>query len=294
MNGRFSRMLVVAGPALLLSVGVVVLGFRSIERFDRAIGASAHVGLALFSIAVLAGIAACIVSYYEYHGFGRQEGVIRKGPSKPLVAITFDDGPNPNYTPKILDVLREKGIKATFFCVGVHVKKYPEVARRIVAEGHDIGNHTYSHRDLAPSTRRVVINQIRRGADAIFSVTGVNAKLFRPPRGLYSEAVRRIVVEEFGLQMVLWTVSALDWRRLSPRQIVRRVARFVRPGAIILFHDSGALLRREGGKRTSTVEALPLVIDYLREAGYQIVPVSEMLRHLTDSELEPRRILERA
>ncbi len=294
MNGRFSRLLAIAGPALILSAGAVVLGLRSVERLDRIIGASTHVGLVLFSILILAGIAAALVSYYEYHGFGRQDGVIRRGPSKPLVAITFDDGPNPKYTPKILDVLREKGVRATFFCVGLHVKKYPQVARRIVAEGHDIGNHTYGHRDLAPSTRRVVVNQIRRGADAIFSVTGVDPKLFRPPRGLYSEAVRRIVVEEFGLQMVLWTVSALDWRRLSPGQIVRRVARFVRPGAIILFHDSGALLRREGGKRTSTVEALPLVIDYLREAGYQIVPVSEMLRHLADSELEPRRILERA
>ncbi|MCL5291107.1 MAG: polysaccharide deacetylase family protein [Actinobacteria bacterium] len=291
MNSRPYRLLVVVGVAVLLTA--VTSAYRP-TLVERVLGGSAHYAPTLFVSFAIIAVVAVIVSYYEYHGFGTQEGIVRRGPNAPVVAITYDDGPNPKYTPRILEILQTKEARATFFCTGLHVEKYPEIARRIVAEGHDIGSHTYSHRDLVPATRRVVEDQLRRAEAAIFSVTGVATRLFRPPRGLYSNAVRRIVVDEFGLQMILWTVSALDWRGLTPKQIVRRIARYVRPGAIILFHDSGALLRREGGKRASTVEALPLVIDYLRSAGYEIVPVSEMLDRLTDTEMEPRRALERA
>jgi len=220
---------------------------------------------------------AIFLTYYVYHGFGSQEGIFRGGPHERLVSITFDDGPNPIYTPKILDILREKGVKATFFVVGRQVEKYPDVARRVVEEGHDIGNHTYSHRELVPSTRRIVLNQVRKADRAIQKATGVKTRLFRPPRGMYGNALRKILREE-GYRIILWTVSTADWSGISAKAILRRIKLYVRRGGIILFHDSGALFRNEGASRENTVQALPMVIDYLWEKGFEIVPISEMLK----------------
>lgn len=227
--------------------------------------------------AALLLVAGVFISYYEYHGFGSQEGIVRCGSSERReIAITFDDGPNPRYTPAILDALKTKGVKATFFVTGRHVQKYPEIAKRIAVEGHDIGNHTYSHRELVPATRQAVVWQVRQAARVIEEVTGRKTRLMRPPRGIYSNAVRQLLVEE-GYQIVLWTVSGIDWRGVSAKRIARRVLRYAQPGGIILLHDGGALLRREGASRRNTVEALPLIINGLRERGYRIVTMSHML-----------------
>ena len=241
-----------------------------------------------------AGGLAAFVSYFEYHGIGSQDGIIRRGPHENIVAITFDDGPNPAYTPQLLDTLKEKGVKATFFVVGLHVKKYPDIARRIVAEGHDIGNHTYTHKDLVPATRRMVLAQTHKTDQVIKRVTGRTTKLFRPPRGIYSGAVRRLLVDEEGYRLILWSVSSIDWRQTSPVKILGRVLAYARPGSILLFHDSGALLRREGASRQNTVEALPMVIDALRAKGYEFVTMTEMLERSAEAELELAGILEQA
>jgi len=231
-------------------------------------------GLAAGFLITLAGF----ISYYEYHGIGPQDGIIRRGPKdKKVVSLTFDDGPSLRYTPAILDILKEKGVKATFFVTGKHVLKHSEIARRIVQEGHDIGNHTHTHRELSPSTRRIVLNQVRKAEKAIKAVTGANPHLFRPPRGIYSNAVRQLLVDE-GYRIILWTVSTIDWSGVSAKTIVRRVNRYARNGSIILFHDNSSFFRRDRAKRKNTVEALPLVIDNLRERGFEIVPISEMLR----------------
>lgn len=235
-----------------------------------------------FLIALAIGCLAAFITYYEYHGIGSQEGIIRRGERRPVVCITFDDGPDPKHTPQILDILKDKGVKATFFVVGKNVEKYPDIARRIVEEGHDIGNHTYSHKELAPSTRKIIINELSKTDVAIKDVTGVSTKLFRPPRGIYSQASRQLLVE-LGYKIILWSVSSVDWRRTSPNWIVNRIRRYARYGSIILFHDGGALLRREGGLRGNTVKALPLVIDYL-QSHFQIIPVSKMLNLSTKEE----------
>ncbi|MBS3908626.1 MAG: polysaccharide deacetylase family protein [Actinobacteria bacterium] len=241
-----------------------------------------------------AGGLAAFVSYFEYHGIGSQDGIVRRGPHEDIVAITFDDGPNPAYTPQLLDILKEKGVKATFFVVGLHVKKYPDIARRIVAEGHDIGNHTYTHKDLVPATRRMVLAQTHKTEQAIKRVTGRTTKLFRPPRGIYSGAVRRLLVDDEGYRLILWSVSSIDWRQTSPLKILRRVLCHTRPGSILLFHDSGAVLRREGASRQNTVDALPMVIDALRERGYEFVTMTEMLERGAEAETELAGILEQA
>ncbi len=249
----------------------------------------------LIGLVVLLVAFAFFISYYEYHGIGPQEGIIRRGPHQNIVSLTFDDGPSPTYTPQILDILKEKEVRASFFVVGQSVEKYPEIARRIVAEGHDMGNHTYSHRKLVPSTRKVVLNQLEKADSAIRTVTGVRTRIFRPPRGMITNAVRSLVVSK-GYRIVLWTTSSMDWSRISPRTMLIRLKWFVRSGGIILFHDSGALIRKEGASRENTVQVLPILIDYLRDRkGYEIVPVSEMLDKLGEDEfIETEEALENA
>lgn len=239
------------------------------------------------SALVLASLAV-FVSYYEYHGIGPQEGITRRGPFLPVVAITFDDGPHPVYTPKILDILKEKRVKATFFVVGSCVKKYPEIARRIVAEGHDIANHTYSHRDLVPAGKKTVLGQIRKTDQTIKEATGIKTTLFRPPRGIYSNMVRKLLLED-GYQIILWTVSTIDWRGDSPGRILWRVKRHIKNGGIILYHDNGSIIRPEKESRSNTYKSLPDVIDYLKDAGFEILPISEMLTLL---ELEAQADIE--
>ncbi|HEY3375524.1 MAG TPA: polysaccharide deacetylase family protein [Candidatus Aquicultor sp.] len=284
-----------ATSAIVLSlIGIFAIAILRSPEFWEWFRDADALNLLIGGIFLLIPIVAAMVSYYEYHGIGCQDGIMRRGPHENVIAITFDDGPNPIYTPKILDVLKEKGVKATFFVVGCHVKKYPEVAKRIVDEGHDIGNHTYTHKDMVPSTRRMVLAQTRKTNHIIEQVTGANTKLFRPPRGIYSTAVRKVIVDEEGYNLILWTVSSVDWRGLSPQRILRRITRFARPGAILLFHDSGALVRREGASRENTVESLGLVIDHLHARGFEIIPISEMLRRLEEQEMETSGILTQA
>lgn len=278
---------------LLLAILITRAIVRQPEFLERLLEIGfAHVLVLAFLVGM--GVLAAFISYFEYHGIGCQDGILRRGPHQNIVAITFDDGPNPNYTPQILDILKEKGVKATFFVVGLHVKKYPDIAKRIVAEGHDIGNHTYTHKDLVPATRRMVLAQAHKTEQIIKRVTGVMPKYFRPPRGIYSSAVRRLLVDKEDYRLVLWTASSVDWRKISADAILRRISRHTRPGSILLFHDSGALIRREGASRENTVEALPKVIDYLKAKGYEMVTVTEMLRRLEEEEMAVAGIWEQA
>lgn len=214
---------------------------------------------------------------YVYKGFGVQKDLIRHGPEHfKYVAITFDDGPDPLYTLQILDILKEKNVKATFFLIGKNAEKYPEIAKRIVKEGHSIGNHTYSHRSLIPLSAAATREEIKKGEEAIYKATGIRPTLFRPPRGIYSMYALRFLREE-RYTVVLWDVSTMDWAELSPQSIVLNVLRHVKPGSIILFHDSGDIVSFKGGDRTNTVKALPLVIDELRAKGYEFVTVDQMI-----------------
>lgn len=285
---------IVSNTIVILLIGLVAaVILRQPSFLDRLLDLD-FTEILLFLGLPVVGFLLIFISYFEYHGIGSQDGVMRRGPHENVVAITFDDGPNPIYTPQILDILKEKDVKATFFVVGLHVKKYPEIARRIVAEGHDIGNHTYTHKDLVPSTRRMVLAQVHKTDHVIKHVTGVATNLFRPPRGIYSSAVRKLLVDEERYHFILWSVSSTDWRKISPGNILKRVARYTRPGAILLFHDSGALIRREGGSRENTVESLGMVIDYLRGKGYEIMPITEMIRRIEEEGMEAAGIWEQA
>jgi peptidoglycan/xylan/chitin deacetylase (PgdA/CDA1 family) len=193
---------------------------------------------------------------------------------QPVVALTFDDGPSP-YTAQVLDILARYQVKATFFVIGMNVEKYPDLVRRIVTEGHTIGNHTYSHPLLGPleSPGRFQ-HELDRADMAIQAATGVRPVLFRPPRGLRSPWMIHLALNK-GYQVVMWSVSPDDWRRPSPAVITGRVLARVRPGAIILLHDGLETLGNPHMQHT--VDALPDIIEGLQARGYRLVTVPELM-----------------
>ena len=214
---------------------------------------------------------------YVYKGFGMQKDIIRQGPHHfKYVALTFDDGPDPIYTPEILDILEKKNVYATFFLIGKSVEQYPDIAKRIVDEGHSIGNHTYSHKSLIPLSKKATVHEIKKAEKAIEDATQVRPTLFRPPRGIYSSFARNFLMDE-RYTIALWDVSAMDWAEIEPNGIVSAVVKKTRPGSILLFHDSGDLITFKGGNRSHTVKALPYVIDELKSMGYEFITVDQMI-----------------
>lgn len=192
-------------------------------------------------------------------------------PLPKVVALTFDDGPHPVFTPQILDILKRYRVRATFFLIGRRAERYPDLAQRVVAEGHEIGNHTYSHpADLPRKDWDAIRNEIVKGADVIERVTGVRPKLFRPPRGYLNYRIHT-AAQLCGFTVVLWTVSADHHDALTPKAMAQRVFKLVHPGAIILMHDGRIPIRWKD------VKALPLILDGLRKRGYRFVTVSELL-----------------
>jgi peptidoglycan/xylan/chitin deacetylase (PgdA/CDA1 family) len=188
------------------------------------------------------------------------------------VALTFDDGPSRD-TERILDILAEHDLRATFFMIGSHVEDFPQTAQRVVACGHEIGNHSYSHpiylyRSLG-ETRR----QLERAQAVIAEMTGVHPKLARPPCGVRTPAYFR-EARRLGLRTVQWDVAGFDWKRRSSEEVARDVLKGARPGSIILLHDGDSEGKRD---RHATVAALPLIIEGLHEKGLRIVPLGELL-----------------
>ncbi len=165
-------------------------------------------------------------------GSGRRSSV-------PAFQLTFDDGPNPKYTPQVLDWLKENHLHATFFLVGENVARYPGLVKRIVAEGHDIGNHSWSHPKLSGMSDAKVRDQIKRTHDAIVSACGRAPTLFRPPYGALKPAQKAWIEKEFGYKTVLWDIDTLDWTKTSSAAVAKRIEKGLRPGRsnIILSHD---------------------------------------------------------
>lgn len=232
---------------------------------------------AIIIAAAFLAAAALAVGYYEYHGIGPQDGVLRSGnpQSGKKTVLTFDDGPSEEYTPIILDILHDRGVKAVFFLTGRQAEKHPEIVRRILDDGHEIGNHTYSHVNLVFLREKDWQEEILRGEQAIAEITGRKPGLFRPPRCLFNEKIRRFLLGR-GDQIILWSVSAADWLPFGQNFVSWRVRRFAKPGGIILFHDGGALVKSHGGKRDVTVKSLQIVIDSLRADGYEFTSLGKL------------------
>ncbi len=189
-------------------------------------------------------------------------------PNQKLVALTFDDGPWPGQTEKILRVLRQHKVKASFFMIGYLARRYPSIAEKVAAEGHVVGNHTAGHRMLTKLTSAAVDTQIAQGAGIIERSTGQTPEWFRPPGGDISPAVWSRI-RRVRLKVALWDVDPQDWRGIPSPKIAHDVVTRVRPGAIVLLHDGG-------GDRTQTIRALPVIIRALKSRGYRFVTLDEM------------------
>lgn len=179
------------------------------------------------------------------------------------VAITFDDGPHPEYTSELLDGLKERGVQATFFVTGEHAEEYPELIRRISDEGHLLGNHTYSHLQLSNGNREVFKEELVKTSDLLYDITGKKVQYVRPPYGTWDKTFEK----ELNMFPVLWDVDPLDWCSSDAACVTQRVLAKVEENSIILLHDS----------YPSTVTAAFNIIDTLQAEGYEFVTVEEIL-----------------
>jgi peptidoglycan/xylan/chitin deacetylase (PgdA/CDA1 family) len=183
-----------------------------------------------------------------------------------LIALTFDDGPYPFYTPLLLHVLDRSHVEATFFCVGRSAQQFPELMDRIVASGDEIGNHTFNHYKLNGLSDEQIAEQIMEGGAILSTFVGHPIDLFRPPHGRYDKRVLEIA-SAMGYRTVFWNDSPEDTKNISPTLEVQRVLAQARPGGIVLLHSG----------QYRTIEALPVIIDKLRAEGYTFVTVGQLL-----------------
>lgn len=181
------------------------------------------------------------------------------------VALTFDDGPSGRYTRALLDGLYERGVKATFLLCGYRIKDYPDITQRILDEGHEIGYHGYSHKNMQELSRRTIASEII-DTDALLP-EGCHPRFLRPPGGCCSDAVRQ-VAEARGLVILGWSVDPRDWATKDAAAVERTVLKNVSDGDIVLLHDMS----------TSSVEAALTIIDALQKRNFEIVTVSELAR----------------
>ena len=188
------------------------------------------------------------------------------------VALTFDDGPNEPYTSRILDILSGYLVKSVFFVCGRNVEFHPELSRRIVQEGHLLGNHTHSHSRFLTTTG-LALWETLKAAEVIQRITGVIPEYFRPPYGA-PNPLFWWVLKRKGYRVVLWDVDGRDWERPSAPELAQRIVSKVKPNSVILLHDGHNVCH--GDDRSPTVEALPLIIEGLRDRGYVFVRLDEL------------------
>ena len=182
--------------------------------------------------------------------------------SKKYIALTFDDGPHPVYTQKILDILEEKKVAATFFVVGFRAEIFPDALKRMKKLDCEIGNHTYNHADLSGNVKNGVTYQIEKCSEAIFTAIEEYPIIYRPPFGKISKANEKRI----PLKKILWTVDSLDWNTKNKDKVIKNVVKNVKDGSIILMHDF----------YESTLNALPEIIEILKGEEYEFVTVSEL------------------
>jgi peptidoglycan-N-acetylglucosamine deacetylase len=193
-----------------------------------------------------------------------------------LIALTFDDGPYPVYTPMLLDVLHDLGVPATFFLIGADAQQWPEITRRIEADGDEIADHTYSHPNLDQESPDQVRREILEGRDTLWGLSHDPAvrTLMRPPHGRYTERTLQIA-QALGYSVVLWTDDSGDWRTFTVDRLERHLLEYATAPEIVLLH-SGKL---------ATIEALPYVVERFKRAGYKFVTVGQLLKLVQINEL---------
>ncbi|MDI3280153.1 MAG: polysaccharide deacetylase family protein [Bacillota bacterium] len=228
-------------------------------------------GLRAAELALAGGVVWAGLPELWWHYLG--QGVIRRGPAEGgALALTFDDGPDPRYTPQILDLLAAHGARATFFVVGRKVRAHPKLVQRMVAEGHEVGNHTFSHRHAWWTPPQRVRSEIEEGERAIEEVAGQKPRYFRPPWGGFNLLSGLVALRRY--QVVLWSCEVRDWAAgTTSRRLAEEVLSRAEAGEIVDLHDSGGA----PGAAARTVEALRLILPGLAARGLRSVTLSELL-----------------
>ncbi|MAZ27156.1 MAG: hypothetical protein CL868_08790 [Cytophagaceae bacterium] len=234
----------------------LILIFAAIVAMGLMLGLS--IWFAVFSFLVLPLIFFVISFQIQWNFF--LEAFNYKRTSQKVLALTFDDGPHPEITPQILDLLKKHNAKATFFCIGQHAEKHPEILKRILEEGHGVGNHSYSHKNTFPFFGESQIKTELEQTDAILKQANT---LFRPPFGVTNPTIAK-VVKETGHQVIGWNVRSFDTVIKNPQTITKRILNKVKPGSIILMHDT----------RPQTLEALKVILPRL--SGHKLVTISQL------------------
>ena len=231
----------------------------------------------LETLAIITGTAVAIGlvgGYYAAYSIRSQvfgKTIWRGKTNSKAIALTFDDGPSED-TESVLDVLREYDVKATFFMIGSQVERLPDVARRVVREGHQIGNHSLSHSIYLYQAPSATKRELEESQQVIARVTGVTPTVARPPCGVrtpvYFATARRL-----GLKTIQWTVTGFDWKPISAKEIAENVLKEVLPGSIVLLHDGDDTLK---SNRVETTRALPLIIEGVRSKNLKITALKEL------------------
>lgn len=211
-------------------------------------------------IVLLLLILICLISYHQQDYIATM-GKIEEGQKK--IALTFDDGPHPYYTEQLLDGLKERGVKATFFVTGEHAKLHADIIKRMSEDGHLIGNHTYSHMQLGKTNREEFKEELMQTNEVIKGITGEEVIYVRPPYGSWDKELET----ELNMFPVLWTIDPLDWCSDNVDAVTKRVLSKAGENDIILMHDYYA----------STVTAALQIVDELQKKGYEFVTVEEIL-----------------
>jgi peptidoglycan/xylan/chitin deacetylase (PgdA/CDA1 family) len=202
--------------------------------------------------------------------------VLVRGPQEgKRISLTFDDGPSEQFTGQILDILREHHVPATFFVCGRNVEDHPDLLRRISSEGHEIGNHTYSHPYLYFRSRQRIAAEIDRAQVAIEKVIGFRPRFFRPPYGARWFGLVPTLLER-GMHLILWSAAGYDWKE-DVQGIAKAILRELKPGTIILLHDGRETRSAVEIDRSRTVLALPGIIAGARQQGYTFTPLKDFL-----------------
>lgn len=186
---------------------------------------------------------------------------------QPYIAMTFDDGPSAENTPRLLEMLKQRNIKATFFLIGQNAAANPDLVRRILADGNEVGNHSWTHPQLSKLSDDRVTAEITKTQDAIKDASGYSPTLLRPPYGAITPRQREWIENQFGLNVILWSVDPFDWKRPGASVITQRILSQARPGSIILSHDI----------HKQTVDAMPATLDGLIAKGFKFATVSQLI-----------------
>ena len=226
--------------------------------------------------AILIIVSVSVFVFFDQAVLVRKDAIFHVDTTQKIIALTFDDGPSPEWTPKILDELKALDVKATFFMIGQHVEQYPDIARRVAREGHEIGNHSYDHHGIFFYTKEELYKEVADTEEVIRAVTGIPTVYFRPPKAWITADEKKWLKED-GYQVVLWTLNSKDWVTFDDKYIIKYLLKRIKPGDIILFHDSGGILGIEHGDRHETVKTISRLVEELRKRGCRFVTISELI-----------------